>query len=370
MNACGIVVEYNPFHNGHKYHIEKARELTNCDVLIAVMSGNFVQRGDFAICNKTLRAKEAIKNGVDIVIELPYIYATQSATKFAYGAVQLLNIAQVDSICFGSETNNLEELKEIADTSINPDHLKELLRTGESYPKAYGLLAPAMGPNDILAVSYLKALKDTNIKPYSILRTTQYHDETLSELTSAKAIRKALLNKEDISLSTPMADTLVNEPIITLEMMYPTIRQLLLTLPKDEIASIFMMSEGIENHLIKCARDDFDFKTFMNHAVSKRYTTSRIQRCLLHLLNHITKQEVNALPPLDTIRILAFNEKGQEYLKQLKKKEVKIANNFSQYPSCYAQMELKTTYTYCNLLKMNKAKEIIHNEITGSKRII
>ena len=198
MKVCGIIAEYNPFHNGHRYQIEQARKLSGCDMVIAVMSGNFVQRGEPAIIDKWKRAKAAIENGVDLVIELPYFYATQSASKFAYGAVELLKIAKVDYISFGSECANLENLQEIADTSLNPDNLRESMQTGMSFPRAYSLLTGSMEPNDILAVSYLKHLKESNIQPVIVQRTSGYLSPEISENASALAIRKALKNNDSL----------------------------------------------------------------------------------------------------------------------------------------------------------------------------
>ena len=124
MNLCGIIVEYNPFHNGHMLHINKAKELSRADGTIAVMSGNFCQRGDFSVIDKFAKAEIAINHGVDLVVELPYLYATQNASKFAYGAINVLKACHINHLVFGSETNDIEILKDIASTEINPDHLK------------------------------------------------------------------------------------------------------------------------------------------------------------------------------------------------------------------------------------------------------
>ena len=147
MNICGIIVEYNPFHNGHRYHIEKAKELTSCDVLIAVMSGNYTQRGDLSVMDKFAKTEVALDNGIDIVVELPYIYATQSASSFSKGAIEALKVFGIDSIVFGSETNNLEELKEqykelvvqitaLIEKGLTPDQTAKALiaRTVEQIP--------------------------------------------------------------------------------------------------------------------------------------------------------------------------------------------------------------------------------------------
>ena len=154
MKACGIIAEYNPFHEGHIHHIAETRRNTGTDCIIAVMSGNFVQRGEPAAIDKWARAEAAVRSGADLVIELPYLYATQSASQFARGGVRLLSLAGCTAMSFGSECGNLENLQEIADTPVNPDHIRTMMKTGAGYPKAYSLLTASMMPNDILAVCY------------------------------------------------------------------------------------------------------------------------------------------------------------------------------------------------------------------------
>lgn len=364
MKVCGIIVEYNPFHNGHLYHIQKAREISQCDVLVAVMSGNFVQRGEPAIIDKWKRAQIAVEMGVDCVIELPYVFATQSASHFARGAITCLKIAQIDSLVFGSESNNLEELLEIAQSSINVDHLKESMNAGHSFVKSYGLLSKDMQPNDILAVAYLKELTDTSIKPYTIQRTNHYHSQSIDgTIASASAIRLACSTHQSFELTTPMAKQLTHGPCVYLKEFYPYLRTLLCTLDKDYIASIFLMSEGIENHLIKQAQSCETYEQFINQSTTRRYTSSRIKRCCLQLLNQVTKKEVETLPPLDTIRILAFNNTGRNYLKILQDKDVKIASKFAQVPQPYRKLEYKTTLLYTSLLHENDRQQLLKKEI-------
>ncbi len=366
MKATGIVVEYNPLHNGHKLHITKTKEITQCNILIAVMSGNFVQRGEMAIVDKFKRAEAAIAAGVDLVIELPYIYCTQSAQQFAQGAVHLLNLAKVSSIVFGSESNDLEKLQEIASMSFKVDYLKEALSAGEGYAKAYGLGSNVMQSNDILAVAYLKEIANTNITPYSIQRTTQYHDELLYQnISSATAIRKAYFNHEDITNDCAMD---INEPTVNWNQFYPTLRLLFQTLDPEYIKTIFLFNEGIENHLIKQAQVSSTWQQFIDSSCTKRYTKSRIQRCCLHLLNQITKEEVAKLEPLDTLRILAFNDKGQQYLRTLQDAEVKIASRFADLPKNRKNMELKTTKLYSSFMTIEDQKKLIELEIGGVRK--
>ncbi|MBR4484508.1 MAG: nucleotidyltransferase family protein, partial [Erysipelotrichaceae bacterium] len=154
MKTTGIIVEYNPFHNGHLHHINEALRLTDADLLIACMSGNFNQRGDISIINKYEKTKAALDHGVDLVIELPYICTVQNAYVFGQSAVSLLAKAGITSLVFGSETNNLEELKKYAKLEVDVTRLKELMHDGNSFPHSYGLLSGSLYPNDMLAVTY------------------------------------------------------------------------------------------------------------------------------------------------------------------------------------------------------------------------
>lgn len=369
MKACGIVAEYNPFHNGHKYHIQKARELSGCDCLVAVMSGNFVQRGQPAVIDKWQRTRAALENGVDLVLELPAAFVLQSATQFGANAVRILALAKVDSIVFGSETDNMEELKEIANMSFNIDNFKENMKKGYSYPKSYGFMADSYGPNDILAISYLRALKDfPEIKPYSILREGNgYHDDTLDidRYPSATAIRKALEENKDVSRFTPMADQLKNYPEMSLANYYPLIRTILLTTPVSELREIFLMDEGIENHLVKQAELYDDFEQFLSNCVTRRYTKSRIQRTLCQLLLHNKRESMNDLPEYDKIRVLGFNETGKEYLKYLQNEEVKIANHFTANIKPYRDLEYRAAVVYGALMNADDRYRVVRGEISG-----
>ncbi|MBR0138616.1 MAG: nucleotidyltransferase family protein [Erysipelotrichaceae bacterium] len=369
MKTCGIITEYNPFHNGHEYHIQKAREISGCDVLIAVMSGNFVQRGEPAIIDKWQRTKAAIENGVDLVLELPFAFVMNSATQFGENAVRILAQAKADSIVFGSETDNLEELKEIAEMSFNIDNFKENMKKGYSYPKSYGFMADSYGPNDILAISYLRALKDyPEITPYSILRSgNNYHDTDLlkDRLPSGAAIRQGLKENEDISAFTPMADQLMDYPSPKLSDYYPYIRTVLLTTPLQQLEQIFLMDEGIEHHLVKQAELYDDFSEFLDHCVTRRYTRSRIQRTLCQLMVHNTKADMAALPAYDKLRVLGFSDTGKEYLKFLQENEVRIANHFTGNIKPYRDLEYKAAVVYGMFMNKSDRYKVVRGEISG-----
>lgn len=366
MKVCGIVAEYNPFHKGHKYQIQKTKEILDCDVMIAVMSGNFTQRGEPAVINKWKRAVAACQNGIDIVIELPYIYSTQSAAKFSHGAISLLKMMKITHLSFGSECGNLENLLEIADTPINPDHLHQSMSQGMSFPKAYSLLTTEMMPNDILAVSYLKEIQDTTIEPILIKRTSNYLDDTLQEVSSALAIRKALKQNEDLLDTTPMQEELEQAFHPWIERYYPYLRTLLLTADAEQLSQHFLFNEGIENHLIRQAKVSENFDEFLKNCVNWRYTASRIRRTCLQAMNQIRNSDVQKLPALDRPRVLAFNDKGRSYLKTLKKQNILYASRFAEVPYPWRKMELKTTMLYTSVFPEEMRNEIISKEIGGA----
>lgn len=358
MKVTGIIVEYNPFHNGHLYHIEQARLLTNPDILIAVTSGNYNQRGDVSIINKFEKTKAALEHGVDIVVELPYIYTTQNAYVFGSKAVEILNKLNTNCLVFGSETNNLDELKKYAELEVDVTRLKQLMHDGNSYPKSYGLLSSSLYPNDMLAVTYLKALKDTNIEPISIQRTNDYHSENIDIISSASAIRKAIKQNKNISNTTPIK---IEEPVFNSD-YYQIIRNILFTHSSKQLSEIFLVSEGIENMLKENAIKYDNYEDFINNCVSRRYTKSRIQRILLQILNNVTKQDVNSLGPMDYVRVLGFSSKGQELLKQLKE-NVNIVTQFKNIPEEYKNIEWKTSLVYSSML--NKPNDYIKQELKG-----
>ncbi|MBR3228308.1 MAG: nucleotidyltransferase family protein [Erysipelotrichaceae bacterium] len=351
MNIAGIIVEYDPFHNGHIYHINRTKEISGADLLIAVTSGNFTQRGEISVIDKFVKTEAALRHGVDLVVELPYVYTVQNASVFGEKAVDILRMLKADSLVFGSETNNMEELLSFASHSVNVDHLKEEMDKGFSYPKAYGLLSGALYPNDILAVSYLKALKDTDIKPFSIQRTNDYKGLELKEIASARAIREALRQGKDVSSMTPLH---IDEPLFV-EDLYPYLQRLLLTLSREELKDIFLVSEGIENLLSRNAGEYDDLESFLSASVSRRYTRARICRICLNIINQIKKEEVFKLPPLNYVRVLGFDRKGQDYLRMLKDEDLKIVTQFKNIPDSFKKIEWRVNNVYASFRRDRKA---------------
>ena len=312
MIVTGIVVEYNPFHNGHIKHIKLAREKTQCDILVAVMSGNFVQRGEPAIFDKWSRTKAALEHEVDIIFELPFPYVNQNASVFAKAAVDILSLAKCDYIVFGSEVNDLDTLHEFANVSINVDHLKEKMSDGSSYPKAYSLLSREFYPNDILGIAYLKALKETNIKPVIIKRDNESDmlDKTL-EIESATKTRSLIKTGIDVSHITPMLNYVDIKNAVYMEDFFPIIKTHLLTHSPDTLKLNALFAEGIENNLKKQASIFYNYTDFLDASISRRYTRARIQRTLTSMLTQLKQADLDNLPPINQLKVLGFNEVGQ-----------------------------------------------------------
>lgn len=360
MKTCGIIVEYNPFHNGHWYHIREARKLTQCDCLIAVMSGNFTQRGEPAIVDKFQRTEVALLHGVDLLIELPHICVVQNASIFGETAVHLLKMLKVDTIVFGSETGNLKELKTIADLPINVEYLKERLREGESYPKAYGLLADYIYPNDRLAVSYLRALKDSSIKAFALKRTSQYNSHDIHKHASASAIRNSVFSKKDYRHSTPM---IINDAV-RLADLYPYLRRTLLLEKRENLQERFLVKEGIEKLMRDSASRYQEFEEFMKACVNKRYTRSRIQRTALQIMLHNTTEEVSHIQKPTYLRILGFNDIGRSFVNGTKH-QLHYITSLKEIPLSYKIFEERAMYLYASLFEEDKRKELIKKELSG-----
>ncbi|WP_166667486.1 tRNA(Met) cytidine acetate ligase [Breznakia blatticola] len=355
LTVCGIVCEYNPFHNGHIHHIQQAKVISKCDVLVCIMSGNFVQRGEPAIIDKWERTKIALDYGVDIVVELPYIYATQSANHFAKASIDILKMMQVDCIVFGSESNDVSFLH-----SLVAKEKQLIKKPGQSSAKAYEEMFGDLSPNDILGYNYIKAIGDAPIAAYTIQRTNAYHGKQLTgSVSSATSIRNQIANQQVVSNTTPMTNL---DDRFLMEHYFPFIKYQLQVLSKQELAAIFLMDEGMESHLYKQVELAVSYDDFIKRAITKRYTKASIQRSLIHLLTHTTKQVVNSLPALDYVRILGFNQTGQNYLANIKE-DIHLASSFGQIPQVYRDMEYKAAQVYASVLPLDKQAAFIKKEI-------
>lgn len=345
-NILGIVAEYNPFHLGHLYHLTKSKELSDSSYVVAIMSGNFVQRGDNSIVDKWTKTQMALLNGVDLVIELPTLYAISSAENFAYGSMRILDSLKiVDNLSFGSEVGDIEILNSIADVIHRepPEYvsiLKHELRKGVSYPTARerALLIylndvrryanVLSGSNNILGIEYLKALKKLNSKilPYTLPREGANYSDTVSHkgYASSTAIRK-WIEKDDFSSIAEAVPQNVSELLlekIKKGNVVPNIsvleKQIIYQLRKmslSQIADIQDVTEGLENNLQKAANSCNNLSDFIFMVKSKRITQTRIQRILLYTLLGITKTVYSTLlKPTPYIRVLGMNENGKKIL--------------------------------------------------------
>lgn len=345
MKIVGLITEYNPFHNGHQYHIEKARELTNADAVIIVMSGNFVQRGTPAIMPKHLRAEAALKAGASLILELPVCYASGSAEFFAYGAISLLHkLGCVDSICFGSECGDIETLQNLAKIiSKEPTEYKKFLnhylKEGNSFPLARQKamkdylqneqLDSVLGePNNILGIEYLKALYRLNSKitPYTIKRiSSNYHDEHLQEhFSSASAIRKKVFESEFSKLESQIPSSSISMFENFYQIRYPVcvndfsllLKYKLLSENKLSLQEYADVSEELANRIINRLNDYMNFEQFCELLKTKEVTYSRISRALIHILLNIKKYDYTEI---EYARMLGFRKEDAFVLSEIKK---------------------------------------------------
>jgi predicted nucleotidyltransferase len=358
MNVVGLIVEYNPLHNGHRYHFEQAMSISHADACVIVMSGNFLQRGEPAIVDKWARAQMALEMGVDLIFELPYVYSTQHAKWFAFGAVAILNqLPFVTHLCFGSESGNLDELSRLAEVLVNePESVKQLLqrkmKDGWSYPKAYSyalltlfgqnnddLAETVKQPNNILGLYYLSALKrlKSSIQPITIKRVkAHYHQTTISDtqIASATSIRHALFGQsvpqwEAIRAYVPPytlkileKEYILGRGLINWERFYPYLTHLFLSQSTEQLNQLYEMEEGIEHRIKKYILSAASVSQLIKQVKTKRYTQNRIQRMLVHALTQCRKESIRALnleQGPTYLRLLGYSSRGKMLLNQYKK---------------------------------------------------
>ncbi|WP_053366093.1 nucleotidyltransferase [Bacillus sp. FJAT-27245] len=379
MKAVGVVVEYNPFHNGHLYHLQSAKEVSGADIAIAVMSGSFLQRGEPALVSKWARAKMALLNGVDIVFELPYKFSTQKAEIFAHGAVSILDAAGCSFLCFGSESGEagafektvgfIEGKREAYDILI-----KKYSKTGVSYPKAASLALaelnppaetiPLSQPNNILGYHYVRSISflGSRMKPITVKRkNANYHDEDFSSATiaSATSLRKALF-----SMETSLEGIKQYIPIPTMavlreykgnfgrfhhwESYWPFLKYRLLQSSPNEIRTVYEAEEGLENRLVDAARRSVSFQEFMEYAKTKRYTWARIQRLCTHLLVNAKKEEMaEDINGAGYLRLLGMTEDGRRYLNKHKGSfGIPLVSKLSSFSSPEINLDIRASAIY------------------------
>ena len=354
--VVGIIAEYNPFHNGHLYHLLQAKDLAQADYVVAVISGNFTQRGDTSIVDKWTKAYMAICGGCDLVLELPTVYSISSAENFASGAVKILDSLKiVDSIAFGAEASDLATLNNIANVLYQEPRaytniLTHELQKGISFPSArenailmylndikrYANILNS--PNNILAIEYLKALKTqkSNMNPIMVKRSKVYYndDRIVDDFASATAIRKLIKRREyeDLRKVVPRSTYKIlsrqirdGNIVLGLENFEKEIIYTLRKMSIREIANLPDVSEGLENLIKNSADNCNDMSKLIANIKSKRYTQTRIQRILLYALLGIDKKMMEDSKKVTPyVRVLGFTNKGKELISEINKRNPKI----------------------------------------------
>jgi len=374
MEIIGIICEYNPFHNGHLYHIKKIKKKYPNSLIILVMSGNFLQRGDISIISKWDKTKIALHYGVDLVVELPFQFATQSADIFAYGAIKILTNLKADKLVFGSECNNIRLLSKLADIQINNpnfyEKLKEYMDSGINYPSAMSKTLKDLcedtvnNPNDILGLCYIKEIKKqkSKIKPISIKRTNSYNSINFNgKIVSALTIREAIKNHISIDSYMPKYSLQFLDTTIDKEKYFPLLRCKIIS-EINNLDRYQTVDEGIENRIKKVIYSCYSMEDLIKKIKTKRYTYNKVQRMLFHILCGFTKKE--ALESIENIyiRILGFNDTGKCYLNKIKKEiNIPVISNYSKGKGLL-ELEFRVTAIYASIFDYKKQSLIIEQE--------
>lgn len=365
--VVGIVAEYNPFHNGHLYQINKIREKYKDATIVVVCSSSFTQRGDTSILNKFDKAKVALNNGVNLVVELPYVYSTQSSDIFASAAIKILNYLKVDTICFGTERDSIDEIKKCADTQLNnPEYdkiVKEQLDLGINYPTALNkALKKLIGieitePNDLLALSYIKEIikNKYNIEIFSIKRTNDFHDINSNEMiVSASNIRNKLINNIDIKDKVPSDVYEILKNIKFNNKYFEFLKYKINS--ESDLEKYLDVDEGLSSRIRNSIDKSNSLEELIQNIKTKRYTYNKISRMLNHILCSFTKDERDQVKTIEYIRIFGFDEVGQKHLNSIKDDiDIKILNKFdTSYKALEIEKRVSSIYSMIMCDIMNK----------------
>ncbi len=357
--SLGIIAEYNPFHNGHKYHLEKSLEITGAQVSVAVISGNFTQRGEFACMDKWQRSEIAVRNGVNLVVEMPSVFACNNAGYFGAKGVEILENLGVDYISFGSESGDLALLKEVAAAMKSREKeieeaVKNLLKDGFSYPRARQKvlenildkekIAVLESPNNLLALEYLKNME--HAQPITVERKGAGY----LDLTAKEGIASATGLREMVSENVPIQDFISRDTeciikgnsttFLQPEDMFQWILGRAIKASAEELNQVFGGEEGLGNKLKQEFRKVKSYDELVDVLKSKRYTRTRIARYLAHVMLDIKREDI--LNARNYIRVLAFDETGSKYLKAVKKSgkcSLPIITNINKDLGKYPEIE-------------------------------
>ena len=357
MKKIGIICEYNPFHNGHKYHIDKIKEMYPDSLIVLVMSSSFTQRGDISILNKWEKTEIALNHKVDLVIELPFIFSSQGADIFAKGAISILKELKVDTLVFGSESNNKEELINIANIQLNNKEynkiVKEYLDKGENYPTSLSkALKDICGntvslPNDLLGLSYIKEIirQDANIEVQTIKRTNDFHNKELNNIiVSATAIRNNL-NDKDLKKYVPELTYKYLKEKEQNNNYFLFLKYKILT-EKEQIEKYQTVDEGIHNRILDYIEEVNSLEELIEKIKTKRYTYNKLHRMFTHILCGFTKEQAKNIE-INYIRVLGFNKKGTKYLNKIKKEiNIPIITNLKKEYNSLLEKEIQIDKLY------------------------
>lgn len=355
MQIIGLIAEYNPFHNGHLYQINKIKELYPDSLIIGVISSSFTQRGDISILNKWDKTKIVLDNGIDLVIELPFVYATQGADIFAKGAIKILEALKIDTLIFGTESESINKIRELAKIQINNKEydniVKKYLASGCNYATAMNSALKELSkteiknPNDLLALSYIKQLllDKSNINIVNIPRTNEYHGNIIKDnIASASHIRSLFKEGKDISKLIPYKDNVLYK--ISMENYFNYLKYKIIS--DKDLSKYQTVAEGIENRILKEINNSNNYEELIMNIKTKRYTYNKISRMLLHILTSFTKEEAQNIN-IGYIRILGFSTKGRIYLNKLKKDiSIPIITKYKKNLSNILDIELRITKIY------------------------
>ncbi|MCR6786033.1 MULTISPECIES: nucleotidyltransferase [Bacillus cereus group] len=379
--------------------MQQTKKLTQSDIIIAVMSGPFLQRGEPALISKWYRTKMALANGVDLVVELPYVFATQKAETFANGAISILNALHVSEICFGSEDGQIENFYNTISVQKNEEEtfnclVKQFMDAGNSYAKATSdafshILTSEKNidmsqPNNILGFQYMKAILSQNsaIRAQTIKRfASHYHDETFNDqhIASATSIRKQLFSEEGsfttIEPFLPQATTSLlanykqNYGILhNWEQYFSFFKYKLMTMSPGDLRHIYEIEEGLEHRILSKIQNSSSFYSFMEALKTKRYTWTRLQRACTHILTNTTKEEIrsaNIEQHAPYIRLLGMSQKGQTYLSKNKKKiELPILTHTKTFDHAALDIEKKANSVYFSIMHEPLRTQLLKQDIT------
>lgn len=367
--VVGIVAEYNPFHNGHLYQINKIREKYKDATIVVVCSSSFTQRGDTSILNKFDKAKVALNNGVNLVVELPYVYSTQSSDIFASAAIKILNYLKVDTICFGTERDSIGDIKKCAITQLDEPKYNEIVREelelGVNYPTALNKALKKLidieitEPNDLLALSYVKEIikNQYNIEIFNIKRTNDFHDIDSNEMiVSASNIRNKLINNIDIKDKVPSDVYKILKNIKFNDKYFEFLKYKINS--ENDLEKYLDVDEGLSTRIRNSIDKSNSLDELIQNIKTKRYTYNKISRMLNHILCSFTKDERDKTKDIEYIRILGFDEVGQKHLNSIKDDiEIKILNKFdTSYKAL--EIEKRVSSIYSMILSDIMDKEI------------